>query len=102
VSDLERIGDGLEVVLRRLGLPGVDVLQRLVSDWAELAGEPWASRARPAGLRRGELLVEVTDGTSASLLRYQTGELLRRLEEGLGARLVDAVRIRLGGSEKGS
>jgi len=102
VSDLERIGDGLEAVLRRLGLPAVDVLQRLVSDWAELTGEPWASRARPAGLQRGELLVEVADGTSASLLRYQTEELLRRLEEGLGARLVDTVRIRLAGPKKGS
>jgi hypothetical protein len=102
VSDLERIGDGLEEVLRRLGLPAVDVLQRLVSDWAELAGEPWASRALPAGLQRGELVVEVADGTSASLLRYQTGELLRRLEGGLGARLVDAVRIRLAGPKKGS
>jgi len=102
VSDLERIGDGLEAVLRRLGLPAVDVLQRLVSDWAELAGEPWASRARPAGLQRGELVVEVADGTSASLLRYQTEELLRRLEEGLGARLVDTVRIRLAGPKKGS
>ena len=102
MSDLERIGDGLEAVLRRLGLPAVDVLQRLVSDWAELAGEPWASRARPAGLQRGELVVEVADGTSASLLRYQTEELLRRLEEGLGARLVDTVRIRLASSKKGS
>lgn len=102
MSDLERIGDGLEAVLRRLGLPAVDVLQRLVSDWAELAGEPWASRARPAGLQRGELVVEVADGTSASLLRYQTEELLRRLEEGLGARLVDTVRIRLAGPKKGS
>ena len=102
MSDLERIGDGLEAVLRRLGLPAVDVLQRLVSDWAELTGEPWASRARPAGLQRGELVVEVADGTSASLLRYQTEELLRRLEEGLGARLVDTVRIRLAGPKKGS
>ena len=102
MSDLERIGDGLEAVLRRLGLPAVDVLQRLVSDWAELAGEPWASRARPAGLQRGELVVEVADGTSASLLRYQTEELLRRLEEGLGARLVDTVRMRLAGPKKGS
>ena len=102
MSDLERIGDGLEAVLRRLGLPAVDVLQRLVSDWAELTGEPWASRARPAGLQRGELVVEVADGTSASLLRYQTEELLRRLEEGLGARLVDTVRMRLAGPKKGS
>jgi len=102
MSDLQRIGDDLAAVLRRLGLPAVDTTQRLVDDWAELAGEPWASRSRPAGLQRGELIVEVADGTSASLLRYQAGDLLRRLEEGLGARLVEAVRIRVGSSKKGS
>jgi len=102
MSDLQRIGDDLAAVLRRLGLPAVDAMQRLVDDWAELAGEPWASRSRPAGLQRGELIVEVADGTSASLLRYQAGDLLRRLEEGLGARLVDTVRIRVGSSKKGS
>jgi len=102
MSDLERIGDNLDAVLRRLGLPAADALQRLVDDWADLAGEPWASRSRPAGLHRGELVVEVADGTSASLLRYQCGQLLERLEEGLGARLVDTVRLRLGGFKKGS
>ena len=101
MSDLERIGEDLAAVLRRLGLPSVGALQRLVDDWADLAGEPWASRSLPATLQHGELLVEVADGTSASLLRYQVGELLRRLEEGLGARLVDTVRIRLASSKKG-
>jgi hypothetical protein len=102
MSDLERIGDDLDAVLRRLGLPGADALQRLVAEWADLAGEPWASRSRPAGLHRGELLVEVADGTTASLLRYQCGELVERLAEGLGARLVDSVHIRLGTPKKGS
>jgi len=102
MSDLQRIGDDLAAVLRRLGLPAVDATQRLIDDWPELAGEPWASRSRPAGLQGGELVVEVADGTSASLLRYQAGDLLRRLEEGLGARLVDAVRIRVGSAKKGA
>lgn len=101
MSDLERIGDDLAAVLRRLGLPPLGALQRLVDDWAGLAGEPWASRSRPATLQHGELVVEVADGTSASLLRYQVGDLLRRLQEGLGARLVDTVRIRLESSKKG-
>ena len=101
MSDLERIGDDLAAVLRRLGLPPIGALQRLVDDWAGLAGEPGASRSRPATLQHGELVVEVVDGTSASLLRYQVGDLLRRLQEGLGARLVDTVRIRLESSKKG-
>jgi hypothetical protein len=100
VSDLQRIGDGLEGVLRRLGLPSPDALDRLVNDWPALAGEPWASRAVPVGLRRGELVVEVADGSTASLLKYQSGALADRLEQALGARLVDVVRIRLSSPKK--
>ena len=95
MSDLQRIGDGLDGVLRRLGLPSADALERLAADWRKLAGEPWGSRARPAGLHRGRLTVEVADGGTASLLRYHVGELLERLEEGLGARFVESVQIRL-------
>lgn len=101
MSDLRRIGEGLDEVLARLGLPATDVMDRLVREWPQLAGEPWASRARPAGLHRGELTVEVTDGTAASLLRYQVPGLVDRLEEALGARLVSSVRIRLSSTKKG-
>jgi len=101
VSDLERLGDGLEGVLRRLGLPPPGALSRLLDDWPALAGEPWASRSVPAGLCRGELVLEVPDGTTASLLKYQANALLDRLEQGLGARLVGSIRIRLSGPKKG-
>jgi len=74
-------------------MPVVPDLARLVEEWAELAGEPWASRAEPVGLRDGELVVGVGDGTDASLLRYQVEELLNRLERGLGGRLIGTARI---------
>lgn len=101
MSDLQRIGDGLEAVLRRLGLPSPGALDRLLNDWAELAGGPWAERAIPVGLRDGELLVEVADGATASLLKYQVSDLLDRLERGLGGRLVTAVRLRVESPKKG-
>jgi predicted nucleic acid-binding Zn ribbon protein len=97
MRDLERIGDGLEAVLRRLGMPAPFDLGRLVDEWAALAGEPWASRSIPVGLREGELVVEVLHGTDATLLKYQVDALLERLERGLGAPLVEAVRIRVAG-----
>lgn len=99
MSDLERIGDGLEAVLRRLGLPAPGVLDRLMDDWPEVAGEPWAERAVPVGLQKGELVIEVADGATASLLKYQVAALLERLEKGLGARLVETVRLRVRSSK---
>jgi hypothetical protein len=101
MSDLYPIGDDLEAVLRRLGLPAPGVLERLVGDWARVAGEPWAERAAPVSLHLGELLVEVADGTTASLLKYQVNGLLERLEQGLGARLVESVRLRVRSAQKG-
>ncbi|MBM3695125.1 MAG: DUF721 domain-containing protein [Actinobacteria bacterium] len=100
MSDLQQIGEGLEAVLRRLGLPAPGSADRLVDDWAQLAGEPWAGHAVPVRLHRGELLLEVADGAAASLLRYQVGALLERLEEALGARLADRVRLRVRNEKK--
>ncbi len=100
MTDLERVGDGLDRVLRRLGMPVVPDLARLVDGWAVLAGEPWASRTDPVGLRDGELLVAVQDGADATLLKYQVEALLKRLEKGLEGRLIGSVRIIVGRPKK--
>ncbi len=95
MDGLEEISDVLDDVMRRLGVARpVDVAQ-LVTDWDDTAGEPWAGRSQPAALEGGELVVEVSDGAAASLLRYQTGDLIRRLEKVLGQGLVTSVRIRV-------
>ena len=92
---LDPIGEMLAPLLERLGIRTPDTAARLATEWAALAGEPWASQARPVGLRDGELVVEVTDAAAASVLRYRTGELLRHLDAGLGEGTVDVVRIRV-------
>jgi hypothetical protein len=76
-------------------------LDRLVSEWDTLAGEPFSTMARPAGYSNGELLVEVVDGAAASLLKYRVGVLLDRLRQHLGDGIVDSIRIRVGKSKKG-
>lgn len=100
MSDLKPVAEGLEEILRRLGIPSPGALERLVADWPELAGEPWAGRTAPAGWQRGELVLEVADGATASLLRYQVPALLERLESALGARLVEGVRLRVRSAKK--
>jgi len=100
MSDLQPIGEGLEEILRRLGLPSPGALERLVTDWPGVAGEPWAGRTTPVGWQSGELVLEVADGATASLLRYQVPALVERLESALGARLVEAVRLRVRSSKK--
>ena len=101
VSDLERIGDDLPELFRRMGLPAPDAAARIMDEWPTLAGEVWATRARPAGLRDGVLHVAATDGATATLLRYRSSELLERLEQHLGGGVVTAVRVTVSGRQNG-
>lgn len=92
---LDRIGEMLAPLLEQLGMTRPDTAARIVDEWEELAGEPWASAARPAGLRDGELVVDVVDAATLSLLRYRTGELLERLHGSLGDDVVEVIRLRV-------
>jgi predicted nucleic acid-binding Zn ribbon protein len=101
MSDLEHVGNDLEQMLRRLGMPDPAAAERLVEEWATVAGEPWAGRSRPAGLKDGVLVVEVDDGSVATLLKYQERALLERLARHLGPGLATSVRIRVARRKKG-
>jgi len=99
--DLEPIGRDLEVLLARLGMPTVIDLTELVADWETVAGEPFAGMAEPVGFKDGELVLEVKDGSAASLLKYRVGPLLDRLKGHFGEGTVTRIRIRVGNRKKG-
>jgi len=74
---------------------GIDVRHGdLVASWAEFAPGDW-SRGTPIGVRDEVLLVEVPDGSVASLLRYQSTQLLTAISEEFGEGLVRSVRVRI-------
>lgn len=99
--ELEPIGRDLEDLLARLGMPAAVDLTGLVADWEEVAGEPFAGMAEPVGFKDHELVLEVKDGSAASLLKYRLGSLLDRLEEHLGEGTVDRIKIRVSSRKKG-
>lgn len=92
---LDPIGDMLGPFLEKLGLARPDTAARLTTEWNEIAGEPWATETRPAGLNAGELMVEVNSAATLSVLRYRTGELLERLDEAIGEGTVEVIRLRV-------
>lgn len=94
--DLEPIGSDVEALLGKLGMPPAVDLGRLVTDWEEVAGPPFAGVSAPVGIDSGELIVEVADGAAASLLKYRIGPLLDRLTAHFGEGIVDRVKIRVG------
>lgn len=94
---LRPLSDGLEEILNRLGVPAVFDQAALVEEWSEIAGDTFGRMSRPAGLEDGELVVVVSDGTTATLLRYRVGELLDRLADRFGPGSVTSVRIAVEG-----
>jgi len=92
---LDPIGEMLTPFLEKLGLARPDAAARLSTEWSRIAGEPWTDETRPAGLKAGELIVEVANAATLSVLRYRTGELLARLDDALGEGVVEVIRLRV-------
>lgn len=95
MSDPRRIDELLDELLQALGVARPVDVAELVESWADVAGEPWGGRSRPVLLKDGELVVEVEDGTAATLLKYRQADLVERLGERLGRGLVSTVRVRM-------
>jgi predicted nucleic acid-binding Zn ribbon protein len=75
---------------------GIDVRHgQLVTDWDAFAPKDWVTFGRPVGVRDLTLLVEVEDGSAATLLKYQMGDLLGVIRERFGHDLVTAVRVKV-------
>ena len=98
---LRPIGDGVERMLRALGMPETIDVGALVDDWGEIAGEPFGSMSAPASFGDGVLTLVAEDGVAASLLKYRVSGLIERLAARFGDGVVTSVRIRVGGRKKG-
>ncbi len=67
----------------------------LIGRWADVAPADWVEVATPIGVRDLTLLVEVENGTVASLLKYQIPSLIAAISEEFGDDLATAVRLRV-------
>ena len=74
---------------------GVDVRQaEMVERWRDFVPADW-TLGEPVGVRDGVLLVEVPDGTTASILRYQITPLMAAISHEFGADLIRSVRVKI-------
>ena len=75
---------------------GIDVRHgQLISDWGAFAPDDWVAFGRPVGVRDKTLLVEASDGSGATVLRYQIPQLMKVIEERYGPEVVTAVKVRI-------
>lgn len=74
---------------------GVDVRQAdLVTRWKKIVPPDW-TLGDPVGVRDAVLLVEVPDGSTASILRYQVEPLMAAITDEFSADLVSSVRVKI-------
>lgn len=92
------IGQALDGVLKRVGAPPAQGVDRVFDGWDELAGPTLAAAARPVSLRDGVLLLAVDDPAWATQVRFLESELVARLAEAAPEAGVERVEVRVRGA----
>lgn len=85
--------DVLGAALRAAGLAASEDLWRILDLWPEVAGDAIAARSRPCRLRRGELALAIPDAVWRQEISLMAPELTRKLNEKLGRRVVERIRV---------
>ena len=80
-------------LMRELGLEERAAGWRAVSEWPALAGERVALHSRATGFHDGTLTVEVEGSAWMQELGFLKRELVRRVNEHLGAEIVRDVKL---------
>ncbi len=86
--------EALAATFAKLGLSEPGLMLELDREWAELAGEPWTSKATPLYVRAGVLVVQGNDAGSVGFLRFGVTELERRLAARFGKEVISRVEVR--------
>ena len=90
-----RVGDNLDAVARRLGMPAASSLGVIFGRWEHVVGAVLAAHTRPVNLADGTLVVSVDAPAWATQLKYLSSTLLVRLSEAAGPDVVRRIDVRV-------
>lgn len=88
------MSDSLDSVLRSLRGPDRRAAGGVFGRWDELVGAHVAAHVRPVRLDRGVLVVEVDDPAWATQVTLLSGDMRRRLLDGVGVEVSD-IQVRV-------
>lgn len=95
MSEPRPLAEGVDHVLAELGSPPADAVAAVVQQWVTLVGPDAAEHAEPRSIEHGRLLVSVDDPAWAEHLRWSERQVLDRLDDLVGAGVVDRVDVRV-------
>jgi predicted nucleic acid-binding Zn ribbon protein len=90
------LGQIVPGVLRGLGLEQRVYESQLFERWAEIVGPAAAAYTKPAGLRKGRLIVHVPHSAHIQSFRPILPEMLKRIQSHLGRTCVRDIQLRVG------
>lgn len=94
------IGASLGELSTRFGLAAPTTLHAVFAGWPALVGEPLASHVRPTSLRDGVLRLTADEGAWATQVKYLGQELVDRMNERLGDRVVEQLVVYVQGARR--
>ena len=87
-DEISSLRKALERSFRDLGLEKRLQTEQITILWPKIVGAAVAKIAYPAQFRTGTLFIDVADSVWVQELKFQEGELIRRVNDALGAALV--------------
>lgn len=94
--NLSEAGDWVDGILEMVGVRGGLEEETVKKAWRELAGEAIARQTEPVSLRKGCLSLRVLQPSTRFYLEGLKPALLKRLQEELGGKHVQSLRLVLG------
>lgn len=98
-SGPKRVGEALERLLGTLEVPPTDVLTTVFARWEEVVGAEVARHCRPAAVEGDRLVVVATSPVWASEFQWLSEQVLDRINQLSGARLLQSLTVRVEPSE---
>ena len=90
------IGSVLDKVLQQYRPKSDQALLRVWDVWEAAVGDAIAANARPAAFKGSILLVHVSNSSWLHHLRFMEKELVRKVNQALGADRVTAIQLKIG------
>lgn len=89
----QRIGRGIDRVVRSLGLPSAGSVTSIFSEWEIVVGPEIAAHCRPTALRKAHLTITADDQAWATELKWMEQAIVDRCAVELGADVITSVSV---------